>query len=93
MPADPVESDDDPVLEEEDDGVVVADPEDEVTVELVAPLVEVEDPACVCAARTASAATAVVPRTPKDVVSLPRSRSARSRSATVMGRFGARTGG
>lgn len=90
MLADPVESDDDPVLDEEDDGVVVAAvPEDDVTVVLDPLVVVVDVPACVCAARMASAATAAVPTTPNDVVSLPRRRSARSRSATVMGRFGA----
>jgi hypothetical protein len=92
--ADPVESDDDPVLaeeeDEEDDGVgVVVVPEDDVTVEDDAPLAVLDVPAWVCAARMASAATAAVPTTPKDVVSLPRKRSARSRSAAVMRRFGA----
>ena len=96
MLADPVESDDDPVLEEdededeEDDGVgVVVVPEDDVTVEDDAPLAVLDVPAWVCAARMASAATAAVPATPKDVVSLLRRRSARSRSVTVMRRFGA----
>jgi hypothetical protein len=86
--ADPVDSDDEPVLldEEEADGV---DVDDDVTEEVDAPLVVVDVPVCVCAARTASAATAAVPAIPKDVVSLPRSRSARSRSAAVMRRFGA----
>jgi hypothetical protein len=88
--ADPVDSDDDPVLEEdEDDGVgVVVVPEDVITVEDDAPVAELDVPACVCAARMASAATAAVPATPKDVVSLPRRRSARSLSAAVMRRFG-----
>ena len=87
MLADPVESDDE---EEEDDGVgVVLVPEDDVTDEDDAPLAVLDVPACVCAARMASAATAAVPTTPKDVVSLPRRRSARSRSAAVMRRFGA----
>jgi hypothetical protein len=88
--ADPVDSDDEPVLldEEEADGDGV-DVDDEVTEEVDAALVVVDVPVCVCAARTARAATAAVPPIPRDVVSLPRSRSARSRSATVMRRFGA----
>jgi hypothetical protein len=91
--ADPVDSEDDPVLEvdeededDEDDGVgVLAVAEDDIT----ALLAVLDVPACVCAASSASAATAAVPTTPKDVVSLPRRRSARSRSTAVMRRFGA----
>jgi hypothetical protein len=90
--AEPVESDDDPVLEEDededDDGVVVVVPEEDIAVEDDAPVAVLDVPAWVCAARMASAATAAVPTTPKDVVSLPRRRSARSLSAAVMRRFG-----
>jgi hypothetical protein len=94
--AEPVDSDDEPVLvdvdddEGDEDGVVVAAvvPVDDVT-DVVVLLVAVDVPACVCAAATARAATAAVPATPKNVVSLPRRRSARSRSAGVTRRFGA----
>jgi hypothetical protein len=89
--AEPVERDDDPLLADGDDDAdgVAAGVVDVVTdaVEAVAAVREV--PASLCAASTASAATAVVASTPTDVVSLLRSRSARSRSATVIGRFGA----
>jgi hypothetical protein len=87
----PVESDDDPVLEEDeadDDVGALAVPEDDIIVEDDALLAALDAPAWVCAARTASAATAAVAITPKEVVSLPRRRSARSRSAVVMRRFG-----
>jgi hypothetical protein len=88
--ADPVESDADPVLEDveddEADGVVVV-PVVDVTDEVDTVLVDV--PACASAAATPSAATATPPTTPKDTVSLRRSRSARSRSSTVMRRLGA----
>jgi hypothetical protein len=81
--AEPVASDEELLLEAEgaavlDAAVVVIDVVD------VAVLV----PACVCAERTASAATATVPAMPDDAVSFLRSRSARSRSATVIRRFG-----
>ena len=84
--ADPVESADDPVLEEDEDGegVVVVDVIDEVVALLVADV-----PACVAADATARTATAALPATPKDIVSLRRRRKARSRSSTVMRRFGA----
>jgi hypothetical protein len=89
--ADPVESDD-PVLVDEDDedadgvGVVVVavDVTDDVEAALVAEL-----PALVWYAATPSIPTATVPMTPKDAVSFLRRRSARSRSTTVMRRFGA----
>ena len=76
--ADPLDSDDDPVLEEDDDGVVVTDvfPVDDVTDEFDALLADV--PACVAADATARAATAALPATPNDIVSLRRRRSARS---------------
>ena len=83
--ADPVDSEvealvlvlDDPVL------VVVI-----VVVEEDADPLDVEDaPAWVCAAATAIAATAIVPATPEDIVSLRCRRRALSRSATVMRRF------
>ena len=88
MLADPVDSDDEPVLLDEADADGV-DVDDDVTEEVDAALVVADVPVCVCAATTASAATAAVPAIPKDVVTLPRSRSARSRSAAVMRRFGA----
>lgn len=86
MLADPVDSDDDPLLDA--DGVVVV-PLDDAVDDVVALLDVVDVPEVVWAATTASTATAAVPNTPKDVVSLLRKRSARSRSATVMCRFGA----
>ena len=92
MLADPVESEDDPVLVDDDDdvdGVVVLVDVDDVTVDVDAPLDAVAVPACACAATIPSAATAAVPTTPNVLVSLPRSRSARSRSAAVMRRLGA----
>jgi hypothetical protein len=84
--ADPVDSADDPVLVDEGDGVAVAadDVIDDVDTVLV-----VDVPASVWYAATASAATAAVPTTPKEAVSFLRRRSARSRSAAVMRRFGA----
>jgi hypothetical protein len=91
--AEPVESEE-PLLDDEllDVGVgvgvvvVVAleDGDDVLTVLMV-----VEDPESVCAATTASTATAAVPRTPREAVSLPRSRSARSRSTGVTSFLGA----
>ena len=63
--------------------VVVEDVTDDVEA-LVA-----EVPALVWYAATPSTATAAAPATPKDAVSFLRRRSARSRSATVMRRFGA----
>jgi hypothetical protein len=88
---DPVESDDDPVPEEDEDGdgVAVTDvvPVDDVTDDFDALLADV--PACVAADATARAATAALPATPNDIVSPRRRRSARSRSSTVMRRFGA----
>ena len=92
--ADPVDSDDDPVDVDVDvdvDGVVVvvAIAPDDAADDVVTVPADVEDPAWVCAATTASSATAVVPSTPKPVVSLPRRRSPRSRSAGVRRRFGA----
>jgi hypothetical protein len=90
--ADPVESADDPVLEadEVEEGVVVVDvaPVEEVTDEVVA-LVVADVPACVAADAAPSTTTAALPATPKDIVSLRRRRNARSRSSTVMRRFGA----
>ena len=93
--ADPVESDDDPVLDEEfdeaddADGVaVVVVPVNDVT-EDVDTLLAVDAPACVSAAAIPSAATATLPATPSDTVSFRRRRSARSRSSTVIRRFGA----
>jgi hypothetical protein len=50
--------------------------------------VAVTAPACVCAESAARAATATVPAIPDDTVSFLRNRSARSRSATVILRFG-----
>jgi hypothetical protein len=80
--ADPVESDDDPVLDEEfdeaddADGVaVVVVPVDDVT-EDVDTLLAVDAPACVSAAAIPSAATATPPATPSDTVSFRRRRSA-----------------
>jgi hypothetical protein len=86
--AEPVDSDD---PDDVDAGVVVADDValDDATDDVVTLFAVVEDPESVCAATTASAATAAVPSTPNAVVSLPRRRSARSRSAAVMRRFGA----
>ena len=84
--ADPVDR------EDEADGVgvaVVVVPVAEVPDEVVVLLDVVDVAAFVCAAATAIAATAAVPSTPNDFVSLPRRRSARSRSAAVMRRFGA----
>lgn len=94
MLADPVDSEDDPVLvEDEDDedadGVAVLVAADDVTDDVDTVLDAVDVPECVCAATTASAATAAVPTTPNAVVSLLRRRSARSRSATVIRRLGA----
>jgi hypothetical protein len=86
--ADPVESDDAPLLDDVDGvTVVVVVPADDVLDEVVAPLDFVAAPGLPCAATTASAATAAVANIPKDVVSLRRRRSARSRSATVMRRL------
>ena len=88
--ADPVDSED-PVLVDEDDdedGVGVAVVVDDVTDDVEATLF-VEVPALVWYAATPSAATAAALATPKDAVSLLRRRSARSRSAGVMRRFGA----
>ncbi len=89
--ADPVESDDDPVLVDEDD-----EDEDEDGVAVVVddvtdddPALVDEVPALVWYATMPSTATAVVPMTPKEAVSFLRRRSARSRSAAVMRRFGA----
>jgi hypothetical protein len=88
--ADPVESDDDPVLDDADGvAVVVVVPVDDAVDEVVALLDMFDVPEFVWAATTASTATAAVPSTPKDVASLLRRRSARFRSATVMRRFGA----
>ena len=87
--AEPVDSDDDPVGVDVGVAVGVADALDDATDDVATSLAGVEDPACVCAATSASAATEAVPSTPNAVVSLPRRRSARSRSATVMRRFGA----
>jgi len=88
--ADPVDSDD-PVLVDEDDedadGVGVVVVVDDVTDDVEAALVA--EPALVWYAATPSAATATVPMTPKEAVSFLRRRSARSRSAAVMRRFGA----
>ena len=84
--ADPVDR------EDEADGVgvaVVVVPVAEVPDEVVVLLDVVDVAAFVCAAATAIAATTAVPSTPNDFVSLPRRRSARSRSAAVMRRFGA----
>jgi hypothetical protein len=86
--ADPVDR------EDEADGVgivVVVVPVAEDLDEVVVLLDVVDVAAFVCAAATATAiaATAAVPSTPNDFVSLPRRRSARSRSAAVMRRFGA----
>ena len=93
MLADPVESDDEPVLLEAlEDGVavvVVVVDLDDVTDEVATLFAVVDVPASVCAAATPSAATAAVPSTPKLVVSLRRSRRARSRSTTVSRCFGA----
>jgi hypothetical protein len=86
--ADPVESDEDELLDDEElldvgfgvallDDVVVDDDVDVVPVA----------PAWVCAAATASTATATVPSTPAEAASRPRRRSARSRSAGVMRRL------
>jgi hypothetical protein len=98
--AEPVESDDDPVLDEDDDedeadddAGVVAVPDEDIVVEDDALPAVLAVPAWVCADRTASDATAAVATTPKAVVSLPRRRSARSRSAAVMRRFGVRITG
>ncbi len=87
MLADPVDSDDEPVLLDADDdaGVVVVEVDDLIA-EDDAALVDV--PAWVCAAVTASTATAAVPMTPNDAVSLPRRRRARSRCSTVIRRLG-----
>ena len=91
MLKEPMESDADPVLEDDEaDGVVVvpvADVTDEVDVVLV------DVPACASAAATPSATTATPPTTPKDILSLRRRRSARSRSSTVMRRLGTRISG
>ncbi len=89
-----MDSDDDPVDVDVDvdvDGVVVvvAVAPDDATDDVVTVPADVEDPACVCAATTASSATEVVPSTPNPVVSRPRRRSPRSRSAGVRRRFGA----
>ena len=86
--ADPVDR------EDEADGVgvaVVVVPVAEVPDEVVVLLDVVDVAAFVCEAATATAiaATAAVPSTPNDFVSLRRRRSARSRSAAVMRRFGA----
>jgi hypothetical protein len=85
--ADPVDSDDELLDEEElldvGDGVAVLD-DDMVVDEVDVPL---EVPAWVCAAANASAATATVPITPDEAMSRPRSRSARSRSAGVIRRL------
>ncbi|HVC41869.1 MAG TPA: hypothetical protein VND54_07830 [Candidatus Saccharimonadales bacterium] len=89
MLADPVESDDDPVPDEDVDGVVdfAVVPVEDAVVEVATLLVDA--PTCVSAAATASAATAAAPATPKAIVSVRRRRSARSRSAAVMRRFDA----
>jgi hypothetical protein len=82
--ADPVDRDDDEPLDA-GDGVVAVP----MVVE-VAAVDPVDDvPACVRAAAVASAATATVPATPAQAMSLVRRRSAWSRSAGVMGRLGA----
>jgi hypothetical protein len=86
--ADPVDSEDEPVDVVVGAAVGVAAALGDVTEDVVT-LAAVEDPASVWAATTARTATAVVPSTPNAVVSLPRRRSARSRSAKVMRRFGA----
>jgi hypothetical protein len=84
--ADPVDSDDPVLVDEDGVGVVVVavDVTDDVEAALVA-----EVPALVWYAATPSTATAIVPMTPKDAVSFLRRQSARSRSAGVMRRFGA----
>src|SRR5580700_4600954 len=76
--ADPVDSDDDPVAVEVDAGVAVVVALEDATDDVVTLPADVADPASVCAATTARAATAAVPSTPKPVVSLPRKRSPRS---------------
>jgi hypothetical protein len=83
--ADPVESAEE--LLEVADGVldVVVDAD---AIDVDAALTD-DVPGCVSAASPASAATATVLVAASDRVSLPRRRRARSRSATVMRRFGA----
>jgi hypothetical protein len=90
MLADPVERDDPVLVDDEEDAdgvgvvVVVDDVSDDVESALVA-----EVPAWVWYAATPSTATAIVPVMPKDAVSFRRRRSARSRPAVVIRRFGA----
>jgi hypothetical protein len=77
--ADPVDSDDPVLVDDEDaDGVGVVVVVEDVTDDVEAALAA-EVPALVWYAATPSAATANVPMTPKDAVSLLRRRSARSR--------------
>jgi hypothetical protein len=80
--AEPVDRDDELLLDADGVGVLLTD----VVVMSVVD-VAVVVPACVCAAMAASAATATVPRAADVVVSLRRRRSARSRCATVIRRF------
>ena len=77
--AEPLESDDEELLDAAGELVPVVDV---LVIEAVDDAVAV--PAFVCAARPASAATAIVPVTPNVAVSFLRRRRARSRSTTVI---------
>lgn len=84
--ADPVESAEE--LLEVADGVLDVVVDADAIVDVDAALTD-DVPGCVSAASPASAATATVLVAASDRVSRPRRRRARSRSATVMRRFGA----
>jgi hypothetical protein len=82
--ADPVDSDEEELLDAGDGVAVLVATEVEEDDDVDVPVVV---PACVCAATIANAATATVPNTPDAAVSLPRSRSALLRWAGVRPRF------